>query len=53
MKTCFSEGKLTKQLGTPPPPPPTILPKRTPLFLKNFLMTPLPPLCPNKPKKPP
>ena len=40
MKTCFSEGKLMKQFGTP------CLSKRTPLstnpqFLSNFFMTPL------------
>ena len=43
MKTCFSEGKLMKQFGNPPflSNPPFQL---TPLFLSNFLMTPL---CPN------
>ena len=34
MKTCFSEGKLMKQFGTPPF-------QQTPLFLSNFFMTPL------------
>ena len=38
MKTCFSYGKLIQQFGTPPPPPPLQL---TPLFLRNFFMTPL------------
>ena len=52
MKTCFSEGKLMKQLGNLLP-----LSKRTPLsltplFLSNFFMTP--PLCPDfKNKNPP
>ena len=45
MKTYFSEGKLTKQFGNP-------LSKNSPfnhppLFLSNFSMTPLPPLCTN------
>ena len=38
MKTCFSEGKLTKHFGNPPflREPPFYL---TPLFLSNFFMT--------------
>ena len=35
MKTCFSEGKLMKQFGTP-----SAL-STNPLFLSNFFMTPL------------
>ena len=42
MKTCFSEEKPIKQLGTPPPPflrKPPVLTK--PPFLSNFFMIPL------------
>ena len=45
MKTCFSDGKLMKQFGTPSL-------STNPLFLSNFFMTPPPPpppptFCPN------
>ena len=38
MKTCFSEGKLMKQFGTPP------LSTNTPISEQFFHV---PPLCPN------
>ena len=51
MKTCFSEGKLTKQFGNPP------LSKRIPLSTNPLISEQLfhePPLCPNfKNKTPP
>ena len=54
MKTCFSEGKLTRQFGNP-------LSIRTPAPLPLLTKVPIseqffhdPPLCPNfKNKKPP
>ena len=45
MKTCFSEGKLTKQFGNPPLSKRTPAFQLTPLFLSIFFHDP--PLCPN------
>ena len=54
MKTCFSEGNLMKQFGTPASPP---FSKRTPPLLTNPPISDQffhdPSLCPNLKKRPP